>query len=73
MKSGKSQIHNLPINDVTSLGVSALDVLRERNIAAPGSTFGSVAEENYVRVALAASDAGIERGVQEIHTFVDSQ
>ena len=44
----------------------ALDLLRERNIAvAPGSTFGSVAE-NYVRVSLAASDEEIVRGVREI-------
>jgi aspartate aminotransferase/aminotransferase len=44
----------------------ALDLLRERNIAvAPGTTFGSVAE-NYVRVSLAASDAEIVRGVREI-------
>ncbi len=44
----------------------ALDVLRERNIAvAPGSTFGSVAE-NYVRVSLAALDDEIIRGVREM-------
>jgi aspartate aminotransferase len=44
----------------------ALDLLRERNIAvAPGSTFGSVAD-NYVRVSLAASDVEIVRGVREI-------
>ena len=50
----------------------ALDMLRERNIAAaPGSTFGSVAE-NYVRISLAASDEEIVRGVQEICAFADS-
>ena len=50
----------------------ALDLLRERNIAvAPGSTFGSVAE-NYVRVSLAASDDEIERGVREMCAFADS-
>jgi aspartate aminotransferase/aminotransferase len=44
----------------------ALDLLRELNIAvAPGSTFGSVAE-NYVRISLAASDDEIVRGVREI-------
>jgi aspartate/methionine/tyrosine aminotransferase len=49
----------------------ALDMLRERNIAvAPGSTFGSVAD-NYVRVSLAASDDEIVRGVREICTFAD--
>ena len=49
----------------------ALDLLRERNIAAaPGSTFGSVAE-NYVRVSLAASDDEIVRGVREICAFAD--
>ena len=50
----------------------ALDLLREHNVAvAPGSTFGSVAE-NYVRVSLAASDDGIVRGVREICAFADS-
>ena len=50
----------------------ALDLLRERNIAvAPGSTFGSVAE-NYVRISLAASDDEIGRGVREICDFADS-
>ncbi len=50
----------------------ALDLLRERNIAAaPGSTFGSVAE-NYVRISLAASDEEIVRGVREICEFADS-
>ena len=49
----------------------ALDLVRERNIAvAPGTTFGSVAE-NYVRVSLAASDDEIERGVREICDFAD--
>ncbi|HXX79709.1 MAG TPA: hypothetical protein VEI53_14535 [Ktedonobacteraceae bacterium] len=73
MKSGKPQIHNLPINDVTSLEAFAFDVLRECNIAAaPGSTFGSVAE-NYIRVSLAASGAEIERGVREMCSFADNQ
>jgi aspartate aminotransferase len=50
----------------------ALDLLRERNIAvAPGSTFGSVAE-NYVRVSLAASDDEIQRGVRGVCAFADS-
>jgi aspartate aminotransferase len=50
----------------------ALDLLRERNIAAaPGTTFGSVAE-NYVRISLAASDEEIVRGVREICAFADS-
>ncbi len=50
----------------------ALDLLRERNIAAaPGSTFGLVAE-NYVRISLAASDEEIVRGVREICAFADS-
>jgi aspartate aminotransferase/aminotransferase len=50
----------------------ALDLLRERNIAvAPGSTFGSVAEQ-YVRVSLAASDEEIVRGVRELCAFADS-
>jgi aspartate aminotransferase len=50
----------------------ALDLLRERNIAAaPGSTFGSVAE-NYVRISLAASEEEIVRGVREICAFADS-
>ena len=50
----------------------ALDLLRERNIAvAPGSTFGSVAE-NYVRISLAASDEEIVRGVHGICAFADS-
>ena len=49
-----------------------LDLLRERNIAiAPGSTFGSVAE-NYVRVSLAASDEEIVRGVRGICAFANS-
>jgi aspartate aminotransferase len=49
----------------------ALDLLRERNIAAvPGSTFGLVAE-NYVRVSLAASDEEIVHGVREICAFAD--
>jgi len=49
----------------------ALDLLRERNIAAaPGSTFGSVAE-NYVRVSLAASDEEIVHGIREICAFAD--
>ena len=49
----------------------ALDLLRERNIAvAPGTTFGSVAEQ-YVRVSLAASDEEIVRGVREICAFAD--
>jgi aspartate aminotransferase/aminotransferase len=49
----------------------ALDLLRERNITvAPGSTFGSVAEQ-YVRVSLAASDDEIVRGVREMCTFAD--
>jgi aspartate aminotransferase/aminotransferase len=49
----------------------ALDLLRERNVAvAPGSTFGSVAE-NYVRVSLAASDDEIERGLREICACAD--
>ncbi len=65
--------------DVTSPGGTgsrgrqfALDLLRERNVAAaPGSTFGSVAE-NYVRISLAASDEEIVRGVREICAFADS-
>ena len=49
----------------------ALDLLRERNVAvAPGSTFGSVAE-NYVRVSLAASDEEIVCGVREMCAFRD--
>ncbi len=49
----------------------ALDLLRERNVAAaPGNTFGSVAE-NYVRISLAASDEEIVRGVREICAFAD--
>jgi aspartate aminotransferase len=49
----------------------ALDLLREPNIAtAPGSTFGSVAE-NYVRVSLAASDEEIVHGIREICAFAD--
>src|SRR2546430_4946943 len=49
----------------------ALDLLRERNVAvAPGSTFGSVAE-NYVRVSLAASDDEIELGLREICVCAD--
>jgi aspartate aminotransferase/aminotransferase len=48
-----------------------LDLLRERNVAAaPGSTFGLVAE-NYVRVSLAASEEEIVRGVREICAFAD--
>ncbi len=49
----------------------ALDLLRERNIAAaPGSTFGLVAE-NCVRVSLAASEEEIVRGVREICAYAD--
>ncbi len=49
----------------------ALDLLRERNVAAaPGSTFGSVAE-HYVRISLAASDEEIVHGVREICAFAD--
>jgi aspartate aminotransferase/aminotransferase len=49
----------------------ALDLLRKRNIAAaPGSTFGSVAE-NYVRISLAASDEEIVYGVREICAFAE--
>ena len=49
----------------------ALDLLRDRNIAvAPGSTFGSVAE-NYVRLSLAASDEEIVRGVRGMCAFAD--
>ena len=29
MKSGKAQIHNLPINDVTTLGAYAFELQRE--------------------------------------------
>jgi aspartate aminotransferase len=51
--------------------VFALDLLRERNVAAaPGSTFGSVAEQ-YVRVSLAASDKEIVHGVREMCVFAD--
>jgi aspartate aminotransferase len=64
--------------DVTGTNVTerqgrqfTLDLLRERNVAAaPGSTFGSVAE-NYVRISLAASDEEIVRGVREICAFAD--
>jgi aspartate aminotransferase len=50
----------------------ALDLLRECNIAvAPGSTFGSVAE-NYVRISLAASNEEIVRGVRGMCAFADS-
>jgi aspartate aminotransferase/aminotransferase len=50
----------------------ALDLLRERNIAAaPGTTFGQVAE-NYVRISLAASEDEIVRGVREICAYADS-
>jgi len=49
----------------------ALDLLRERNVAvAPGSGFGSVAEQ-FVRISLAASDEEVERGVREICAFAD--
>src|SRR5712692_374016 len=49
----------------------ALDLLRERNVAvAPGSGFGSVAEQ-FVRISLAASDEEIDRGVREICAFAD--
>jgi aspartate aminotransferase len=49
----------------------ALDLLRERNVTvAPGSTFGSVAEQ-YVRVSLAASDKEIVHGVREMCAFAD--
>jgi aspartate aminotransferase len=49
----------------------ALDLLHERNVTvAPGSAFGSVAE-NYVRISLAASEEQIERGVREICAFAD--
>src|SRR6266705_3637501 len=49
----------------------ALDLLRERNVAAaPGSTFGSVAE-TYVRISLAASEEEIVQGVREICAFAD--
>lgn len=49
----------------------ALNLLRERNVAvAPGSGFGSVAEE-YVRISLAASEEEIARGVREICLFAD--
>ncbi len=49
----------------------ALDLLRERNVAAaPGSTFGLVAE-NYVRISLAASEEEIVRGVREICAYAD--
>src|SRR6266516_1297521 len=49
----------------------ALDLLHERNIAAaPGSTFGLVAE-TYVRVSLAASHEEIEHGIREICAFAD--
>ncbi len=49
----------------------ALDLLRERNVAAaPGSTFGLVAE-NYVRISLAASDEEIVHGIREICAFAD--
>lgn len=47
----------------------ALDLLRERNVAA-GSGFSSVSQE-FVRVSLAASDEEIERGVREICAFAD--
>jgi len=47
-------------------------LLRERNVTvAPGSNFGSVAE-NYVRISLAASEEEIVRGVHEICAFADS-
>jgi aspartate aminotransferase len=49
----------------------ALDSLRERNVAvAAGNNFGTVAE-NYVRISLATSEEGIERGVREICAFAE--
>lgn len=49
----------------------ALALLHERNVAvAPGSGFGSVAEE-YVRISLAGSEEEIARGVREICLFAD--
>ena len=49
----------------------ALDLLRESNVAvAPGSGFGSVAEE-FVRISLAAPDEEIVQGVREICAFAD--
>ncbi len=49
----------------------ALDLLRECNVTvAPGSGFGSVAEQ-YVRVSLAASDEEIERGIRELCAFAE--
>jgi aspartate aminotransferase/aminotransferase len=44
-------------------------LLRERTIAvAPGTTFGSVAE-NYMRISLAASNEEIEHGIREMCAF----
>lgn len=49
----------------------ARELLRERNVTvAPGSGFGSVAE-NYVRVSLAGADDEIERGLRELCLFAD--
>jgi len=47
----------------------ARDLLRERNVTvAPGSGFGSVAE-NYVRVSLAGAEDEIAQGLQELCLF----
>ena len=49
----------------------ASELLRERNMTvAPGSGFGSVAE-NYVRVSLAGNDDEIARGLHELCLFAD--
>lgn len=46
-------------------------LLRERNVTvAPGSGFGSVAE-NFVRVSLAGADEEIERGLRELCEYAD--
>lgn len=46
-------------------------LLHERNVTvAPGSGFGSVAE-NYVRVSLAGADEEIEQGLRELCAFAD--
>ncbi len=54
-----------------NVGDNSRSICCARNVAvAPGTTFGSVAEQ-YMRVSLAASDEEIVRGVQEMCAFAD--
>jgi aspartate aminotransferase len=52
----------------------AFDLLNQRNVVvAPGSAFGRVTAEKYIRISLGASDEDVKQGVQEICLFADGR